>query len=315
MKRFMKRDIISVSTIALALVLGCAAIISASGGAQGDFAVRYPASPLGSSCTICHIGSSSNTNPYGTALRNNGGSADNIPDATFTTVGPLDSDGDGFSNIDEINAGTFPGDRNDFPAVPATITSIEPLQGGTLGTELTITGSGLGAKAGKIVLTNVLGSDFGSATLKVDKDGWAPGLITATLTKALPPGDYDVTVYVQPYKTTLPASGPDPFTINEPVWLAFDDGNSGPPGAEIAITGSFFGTKKGKVSFEGQSKSKAKIANCKVTFWAMDPSTGESHLRFLIPKGFDSGTYPVTITNKVGAFADPSFIITITTIP
>ena len=207
MKRFMKRDIISVSTIALALVLGCAAIISASGGAQGDFAVRYPASPLGSSCTICHIGSSSNTNPYGTALRNNGGSADNIPDPTFTTVGPLDSDGDGFSNIDEINAGTFPGDRNDFPAVPAVIDLIVPAAG-TLGTQFTITGSGLGDKKGKIVLS----SDLVSATLKIANGGWTSTLISATLGKAFPPGTYDVTVYLQPYKTTSPYRRPTAIT-------------------------------------------------------------------------------------------------------
>ncbi len=33
----------------------------------------------------------------------------------FSAIEELDSDGDGVSNIDEINAGTFPGDINDFP--------------------------------------------------------------------------------------------------------------------------------------------------------------------------------------------------------
>jgi len=310
-KRFwMKRNIACLSIVALTLVLGFTLIASADNGARNDFNAQYPGNHFGGSCNICHS-SVPATNPYGAALRAAGGSANSILPGQFVAVEELDSDGDHFTNGAEIAAGTFPGDPTDFPAVPATITSIEPIQGGTLGTELTIIGSGLGSKKGKIVLTNVLGSDFGSATLKVANDGWAPGLITATLTKTLPPGDYDVTVYVQPYKTTSPASGPDPFTINEPVWLAFDDGNSGPPGTEIAITGSFFGTKKGKVSIEGQSKGKAKIANCKVTFWAMDTSTGESHLSFLIPKGLDPGTYPVTITNKVGLFADPTFTITI----
>jgi hypothetical protein len=305
-KRFwMKRDIVSVSAITLTLVLGCAAIISANGGAQGDFAAQYPTSPLGSSCTICHT-SVPTMNPYGAALKANGGTGGNIDPATFTAVEGADSDGDGFTNAEEIAAGTFPGDPNNFPAVPAVIDSIVPAAG-TLGTQFTITGSGLGDKKGKIVLS----SDLVSATLKIAKGGWTSTLISATLRKALPPGTYDVTVYLQPYKTTSPILLPGAFPVMIP---ALDPllVNSGPADMEITITGNFFGTKKGKVYIEGLKKGNPKNQSCKVTFWDMNPTTGVSTVRFLVPRTLDPGTYPLTVTNKVGSSAaGTTFTITI----
>ncbi len=61
-------------------------------------------------CSTCHASSSpskENLNPYGTDF----GAAKH----DFGAVEPKDSDGDGFSNIDEIKAGTFPGDPNENP--------------------------------------------------------------------------------------------------------------------------------------------------------------------------------------------------------
>ena len=60
------------------------------------------------SCTLCHT-SVPSRNAYGSAWRNNGRS--------FLAIEGLDSDGDSFSNIDEIDALTFPGDAGDFPAL------------------------------------------------------------------------------------------------------------------------------------------------------------------------------------------------------
>jgi hypothetical protein len=62
------------------------------------------------SCTTCHASSSpskENLNPYG----NDFGAANH----DFGAIEGKDSDGDGFSNIDEIKAGTFPGDPNENP--------------------------------------------------------------------------------------------------------------------------------------------------------------------------------------------------------
>jgi hypothetical protein len=61
-------------------------------------------------CTTCHSSSSpsrENLNPYGKDF----GAANH----DFGAIEGKDSDGDGFSNIDEIKAGTFPGDPNENP--------------------------------------------------------------------------------------------------------------------------------------------------------------------------------------------------------
>jgi len=116
----MKRNILGVLAVALILVLGFAVIASADSGALGDFNARYRGNSYGNSCTICHT-SIPNTNPYGTDLVKKGAGANNISTATFVAVEGLDSDGDSFTNIEEINAGTFPGNRASHPT-PAGVT-------------------------------------------------------------------------------------------------------------------------------------------------------------------------------------------------
>lgn len=68
-------------------------------------------------CDVCH-GSSFALNGYGQdyrdALNANGGNES----AALTAIAELDSDGDGFSNILEIVARTFPGDPADAPTPP-----------------------------------------------------------------------------------------------------------------------------------------------------------------------------------------------------
>ena len=60
------------------------------------------------SCVTCHTkqeGGAENINPYGADFGKN--------NHDYGAVEGLESDGDGFSNIDEIKADTFPGDPND----------------------------------------------------------------------------------------------------------------------------------------------------------------------------------------------------------
>ncbi len=66
-------------------------------------------------CLLCHNSlSGGSRNGYGTDFGNNS--------HNFTAIEPLDSDGDGFTNIVEINNLTFPGNASDFPptVVPPT---------------------------------------------------------------------------------------------------------------------------------------------------------------------------------------------------
>ncbi len=84
-------------------------------------------------CSTCHgSGGTSTWNPYGESIRT--GTSTSLPIADrLTAVEPLDSDGDGFTNIVEINARTFPGDPADHPApsdtTPPTVSSTTPASG------------------------------------------------------------------------------------------------------------------------------------------------------------------------------------------
>ncbi|WP_370575762.1 PGF-CTERM sorting domain-containing protein [Methanomethylovorans sp.] len=68
-------------------------------------------------CLNCHISSNGGgpRNPYGMAY---GGS-----DRDFASIESLDSDGDGFTNLEEINALTFPGDPADYPQTASEVPS------------------------------------------------------------------------------------------------------------------------------------------------------------------------------------------------
>ncbi|MCM2277367.1 MAG: hypothetical protein NDJ89_04770 [Oligoflexia bacterium] len=69
----------------------------------GDaFSAAYPNSEL-SGCKICHE-KKPKLNVYGIEFQNAA--------QDFKAIEALDSDGDGVSNLDEINNGTFPGDKN-----------------------------------------------------------------------------------------------------------------------------------------------------------------------------------------------------------
>ena len=116
----MKKNILALLVVTLTLVLGFGVIASANNGALLDFNAQYPS--FGGSCNVCHTGGST-TNPYGTDLADAGATANNISSATFEAVEGLDSDRDGFTNIQEINAKKFPGDAASSPGVAITITA------------------------------------------------------------------------------------------------------------------------------------------------------------------------------------------------
>ena len=163
-----------------------------------------------------------------------------------------------------------------------------PLNEGTRGTQLTIPGSGFGAKKGKVLIGNL-------ATKIVT---WTDTSITCIVKKVLPPvGTHDVTIQLKPYKKTSPIVLPGAFTLRNPELDSLVKTHSNPE-EEITITGSFFSTKKGKVYLEDLSSGQMK--NCKVTYWFMNPVTGASELRFLVPKGLIPGVYPLKIMNEVG---------------
>lgn len=74
------------------------------------------------SCSLCHTASIPSLNPFGSAYKAGGRST-----TAFGPIEALDSDGDGFTNIQEIMALTFPGNPGDFPvANTPTATAFQP---------------------------------------------------------------------------------------------------------------------------------------------------------------------------------------------
>ncbi|MDA8082355.1 MAG: thrombospondin type 3 repeat-containing protein [Nitrospiraceae bacterium] len=99
------------------LLMCCAISLAAYGSASAlpayfsSFTSTYPSSgTVAFGCGICHLNAQSPgpRNPYGTAYAGAG--------HAFAPIENLDSDGDGFTNIVEINAGTNPGDAASHPA-------------------------------------------------------------------------------------------------------------------------------------------------------------------------------------------------------
>jgi len=90
-------------------------ISSAAPGDLSSIVAKYPILSGSSlqTCDLCHTASVPNLNPFGAAYKSTGRN-----NAALTAIENLDSDGDGFTNIQEINALTFPGNSASHPAVP-----------------------------------------------------------------------------------------------------------------------------------------------------------------------------------------------------
>jgi hypothetical protein len=76
------------------------------------FETQYPAiaGTRLDACIACHTLDGLGLNPYGQAVLDNGKDA-----SAFAKIEKLDSDNDGYSNNQEIQAHTFPGFPNDNP--------------------------------------------------------------------------------------------------------------------------------------------------------------------------------------------------------
>jgi hypothetical protein len=177
---------------------------------------------------------------------------------------------------------------------------------GTIGTQITIAGSDFGSKKGKVTV--------GGKSCKVLQ--WANESITCEIKTALPPGTYDVVVQPLEQKDSESILYEKAFTMMSPVVTSVEFGSEA---REIDVSGTYFGTKKGKVYLvkPGSGRrmycSVAKVhiwedddgiamygPKCKVKEWTMNPATGESTLTFQIPRWLRAGTYGVEVVNKVG---------------
>lgn len=105
----------------LFIVVALVSVSYGVGSYLSDFNTQYGTSGTAlDSCKLCHPGGTPPAvNEYGADYLNNGYS--------YTAIESLDSDGDGYTNIEEINAGTWPGNASSKPgsggdSIPPTIT-------------------------------------------------------------------------------------------------------------------------------------------------------------------------------------------------
>ena len=112
----MKSRILSIALMFMVL-LASSGIAQATSSFWVKFGTAYPAAKGSSidTCTLCHA-SMPSLNSYGSDYAAGGFS--------FQGIASMDSDGDGFTNVQEINALTFPGNASVHPAPSVTLSSI-----------------------------------------------------------------------------------------------------------------------------------------------------------------------------------------------
>jgi hypothetical protein len=199
----------------------------------------------------------------------------------------------GYSEGIAVSSGELYGDNfGETGGIPLPPTELV-VNEGTTGTEIRITGSDFGLKKGKVLL----GPD-GKTKLKIAKGGWTDDTIIGTVSKVpLPAGSYPMPFEVEIQTKHKPPQSlftTDNFTVTNPVVDTVFP-LSGAVGETIEITGRFFGTKKGKVYLDNLSAGK--MQSCKVASWVMDKNSGDSTVRFIVPK-LANGVYPLYVTNK-----------------
>lgn len=117
-------------TMAVLILLMVLALIGlpqalASTGDLGPFNAKYNTSETRlNTCKVCHT-TGANLNQYGMDMSKQTGTTEQC----LANIELLDSDGDGFGNIDEINNLTFPGDFADTPEVMPNPTLISEAVG------------------------------------------------------------------------------------------------------------------------------------------------------------------------------------------
>ncbi len=115
------RKIVSI-VVVTAFVLAAAASLAVAKAPDGILFKQLYAPKEGTDlakampCLVCHtkMPADKTVNPYGTDVGKAAGGKP-IAQSAFRAVEKLDSDKDGFSNLDEIKAGTLPGDPKSKP--------------------------------------------------------------------------------------------------------------------------------------------------------------------------------------------------------
>lgn len=137
-------------------------------------------------CDLCHVPGSKALNPYGADFNAQLLAGATI-DGALVNVEPLDSDGDTYTNIAEINALTLPGDASDPSVTPTPTPTPTPGPTSTVTFVVTDSVSGLAIKAAKVSMDG--------RTIQTDAAGTA-------LFNSVASGDHKYTISKTGYKRT-----------------------------------------------------------------------------------------------------------------
>ncbi|MEZ5335279.1 MAG: PGF-CTERM sorting domain-containing protein [Methanolobus sp.] len=98
--------------VLLVMLAAGSSVVSAKSSYLGSFNSHYNTDGTRlDSCAVCHSGPNGGSiNVYGRAYSGNR--------INIASIEDIDSDGDGFTNIEEIEAFTFPGNSADYPEIP-----------------------------------------------------------------------------------------------------------------------------------------------------------------------------------------------------
>jgi hypothetical protein len=252
--------------LVVGLILGVSGIVFATNGYKTQFNTRY--GTTGSAidqCILCHganPGTLSNLsgNPYGVELQNNG--------INFAAAEPLDSDGDGFSNLAEITARTFPGNAASKP-------------GGSDTTPPTVSGFTVPATSTSLIVsvTTFVATDNMAVTgLMVTESATKP-LATATGWSATAPTSYTA------------ASG---GTKTLYAWAKDAAGNvSNSRSASVTITVTGPPTARNIVDFDGDGKTDVAVYDVANGWWFFQYSSTGSYAFDAIGVGGGAQWVPV----------------------
>ncbi len=258
-------------------------------------------------CGVCHNNPSGggSLNSYGSAFAAQSGT----PAQAFTNIEPLDSDGDGYSNIAEIIARTMPGDPNDHPA-PAPVLTTITVTPSTASLQVSGTQTFTAAakdQNGNPVSTSITWSSSntavgtinsagaftalaaGSTTIRATS-GTVSGTASVTVTAPPPPAPFLTTITVSPLTASLVVGNTQLFAA------AAKDQNGNPISA--TITWSSSNTTVGVIDSTGR-------------FTAVAAGVGTITAR----SGTVSGTASVTVTAPAPTPAPTPGLTTITVSP
>jgi hypothetical protein len=238
--------------LVVGLVLGVSGIAFATNSYKTQFNTRY--GTTGSAidqCILCHSanpGTLSNLsgNRYGVDLQN---TIVNTGAINFASVESLDSDGDGFSNIVEINARTFPGNAASKPS--ASDTTPPTVSGFTIpatSTSLTVSITAFAA-TDNVAVTGLMVTESATKPLATAA-GW-----TATA----------------PTSHTFASGG----TKTLYAWAKDGAGNvSASRSASVVITVTGPPTARNIVDFDGDGKTDIAFYRSNTGVWYVHPSSG-----------------------------------------